>query len=293
MKNWIKNEKGSMTVYAIVTVMTFVIVLMGLFFTTSAIRKNQLKTIPKIKEVYEKELEHKQEIYEARKQKEDYVKQGMILHYDGINNTGNGHSSTATTWKDLSGNHNDGTLIGFDTNSGWQESSIKFDGINDYIISKTNLGLNGNAGLTMVAVASWEGDSWSLEWPSYMGINSTSNYKGLSMTMKEGKPAIDFWNYRYRADNALNVKQTYQICLVKEPGNINTTSKIYIDGKEVIGTGNSVQSPDIMDAQAVVGRLDSTRWANAKIYNVKFYNRTLTQEEIQQNYKIDKSRYQF
>ena len=66
----------------------------------------------------------------------DYIEEGLILHYDAINNTGEGdekHSTTTTTWKDLSANGNDGTLKYFDTTeeSGWKDSYLKFDGIND------------------------------------------------------------------------------------------------------------------------------------------------------------------
>ncbi|MFQ8989204.1 MAG: LamG-like jellyroll fold domain-containing protein, partial [Intestinibacter sp.] len=57
---------------------------------------------------------------------------------------------------------------------------------------------------------------------------------------------------------------------------MNTTSKIYINGQEVEGEGNSTSSPNLVDSQVVIGRLDSTRWANAKIYNIKYYNRALS-----------------
>ncbi len=41
-----------------------------------------------------------------------YIKNGLILYLDGINNTGSGHSNTSTIWKDLSGNNNNGTITG-------------------------------------------------------------------------------------------------------------------------------------------------------------------------------------
>ena len=33
----------------------------------------------------------------------DYAQSGLVLHFDGINNTGAGHDDAATTWKDLTG----------------------------------------------------------------------------------------------------------------------------------------------------------------------------------------------
>lgn len=67
MKKWCQNENGSMAVYAIVMLLSFLIILSGLFLATSSVRKNQLKTLPKIKQAYEKILEEKQEILEKRR----------------------------------------------------------------------------------------------------------------------------------------------------------------------------------------------------------------------------------
>lgn len=41
-----------------------------------------------------------------------YVTNNLMLHYDGIINSGTAHNSSVTTWKDLSGNNRDGTLNG-------------------------------------------------------------------------------------------------------------------------------------------------------------------------------------
>ena len=292
----IKQEKGSMAVYVSIVLLSMLFILMAVFITSNAVMKSQIETIIGIKQSYEADNDRADEIYDRltgnSNNNPSYVSNGLVLHYDAINNTGSGHSSTTTTWKDLSGNGNDGTLLGFDSNSGWQDNFIKFDGVNDYILSKNNLGLSGDCPLSMCVVAAWDGDEWiSGNWPSYMGIDYCNDYNGLSMTMNDGKPALDFWNYRYMSNTALSVKQIYQICLTKEPGAINTTSKIYVNGQEIVGTGNSTNPIDIVDAKAVIGRLDANRWANARIYNVKYYNKALTSSEIQENYKTDKERY--
>ena len=56
MKKWVKSEQGSMAVYAIGLTLTFIIILMAIFTLTSSVRKNQLQTELKIKEVYEQGL---------------------------------------------------------------------------------------------------------------------------------------------------------------------------------------------------------------------------------------------
>ena len=49
----IKEEKGSMAVYVIVTLVSFCLILTGIYISTSSVRKAQIKTDIKIKEVYE------------------------------------------------------------------------------------------------------------------------------------------------------------------------------------------------------------------------------------------------
>lgn len=65
-----------------------------------------------------------------------YVLDGLELYYDGIDNTGTGeHSLYTTTWKDLSGNGNDGKLNSFGNSiiSGWGKNYLALDGINDWV----------------------------------------------------------------------------------------------------------------------------------------------------------------
>ena len=59
-----------------------------------------------------------------------YVTNGLILHYDGFNNTGDGHSSTTSTWKNLTGwkdpdeNEYNGYL---QTGTTWNGDSLNFN----------------------------------------------------------------------------------------------------------------------------------------------------------------------
>ena len=71
MKNKVKSEKGVMTMYVTVAVVTFTIILTAVFSLAVATRKNQIKTLIKIKEVYEQDNNKKEEIYTAQKEKSE------------------------------------------------------------------------------------------------------------------------------------------------------------------------------------------------------------------------------
>ena len=69
MKNKVKSEKGIMTMYVTIAVVTFTIILVALFSLAVATRKNQIKTLIKIKEVYEQDNSKKEQIYMEQKKK--------------------------------------------------------------------------------------------------------------------------------------------------------------------------------------------------------------------------------
>ena len=67
-----------------------------------------------------------------KKMYDDYIEDGLVLYFDGINNVGSGdnnHDSSSTTWKNLCDTENDGELKG----PVWGENCLIFDGINDWV----------------------------------------------------------------------------------------------------------------------------------------------------------------
>ena len=70
MKNKLKSEKGVMTAYVTVVVVTFVIILSAIFSIAVSNRKNQISTLIKIKEVYEQGNDSAEQLYEQQKLKD-------------------------------------------------------------------------------------------------------------------------------------------------------------------------------------------------------------------------------
>ena len=73
MKNKVKSEKGIMTMYVTIAVVTFTIILVALFSLAVATRRNQIKTLIKVKEVYEQDNNKKEQIYMEQKRKLPYT----------------------------------------------------------------------------------------------------------------------------------------------------------------------------------------------------------------------------
>ena len=60
---------------------------------------------------------------------DEIIKDGLLVWYDGENNTGSGHSSSTTVWKDLSGNGNDGIMTDVILGSNYAE----FNGTSSFV----------------------------------------------------------------------------------------------------------------------------------------------------------------
>lgn len=164
--------------------------------------------------------------------------------------------------------------------------SMNFDGVNDYI-QGGNIGISGNATFSISYWAYWDGSSFSSNYPSVVGNNTFSVSNGLSTTWRDGRPALDFWTVRYRADNTLLTQQWYHLVFTKTQGNVSTTSKIYVNGVEVNGSLEGTDTnPNITNSNLIIGRLNnvSTRYWNGSIDEVAIWNTALTSTQVQSIY---------
>jgi len=218
---------------------------------------------------------------------------GLVLYLDA--GSPNSYQGSGTTWKDISKYYqNDGTLTNGPTYSSANNGSIVFDGVDDYVLGDSNLGIVGDAEFTIAYWAYWDDNSFSTNFPSGFGGNaSNTTGRNLSTTWSNGRIALDYWNNRFRANTVLSVKTWYYVTFTKVPGlNNATNTKLYANTVELAGaTENSSNAPNIIDSPFVVGRLDATRWFRGKIPSVQVYNRALTSNEILQNYNATKGRF--
>lgn len=211
------------------------------------------------------------------------VKNGLLLYYDAINNTGNGHSSTTDIWKDLSGNENDGKLYDFtySTDSEWKENCLSFNGTNNSVLVKNVL--NNLEEMTIeIVYASKIAKNWQYYWgikSSIFGLESNSedlrriyygeknyvNFNGLaSDTEKVVSNTIVFNKNNIQAyKNGTNIA-TYEI------NNLNTEG-------EYFGIGSDGQ-------RKYCTKMDC--------YTFRIYNRSLNRAEIENNYEVDKEKFE-
>ncbi len=214
---------------------------------------------------------------------DDYVQKGLMLHYDAVKNTKNGHDKNSDTWYDLSGNNNNGTLKGGVT---WTEDGLYFDGIDDWV----SIGEMNYDNITIEVVMMYS-DIKNEDEQDIVANWQEGGYGILGNTKNSFCIHTDNYKYVYGSKNT-QVGKKYSLSgnydnhnIVFYENKFKTTQKEEGTIKETTGNTIMILGAEPEHSGARNGFLNGT------IYSVRIYNRALTDDEVMQNYKIDKMLY--
>jgi hypothetical protein len=202
------------------------------------------------------------------------VTNGLVLALDAANPKS--YSGT-TTWTDLSGNGNNGTLIsgvGYTSANG---GSLVFDGSTQYVDTFDT------SSLTDMTIEMWIYDTRNsstnqIDILSYNGNAGSYTFGGTHFFRTDGTGIV---GRIFDASGNPPVNTWYRFCYVKN-------GDLYINQTLYTGTGADRPYGIISLANT---RTNITSRLNGRIGAVKIYNRALSAEEISQNYNALKGRY--
>jgi hypothetical protein len=221
------------------------------------------------------------------------VRDNLVLCLDAANPKS--YPGSGTTWTDLSGNGNTGTLVnGVGYNSG-NLGSLSFDGVNDNISMLYNASLKPATAITMEAFCYIQNNSTSwasliqypfnsashadpyFEWAIYLNMSSRvlhTRIDGEGVSSPSNVWNFDVWTY---------VAITFE----------NQSVKYYVNGSSV-GSSSITKTSITYNANnpVYIGKNASgAEPFEGRLGNIKVYNRALTPQEIQQNFNATRSRY--
>jgi hypothetical protein len=203
------------------------------------------------------------------------VTDGLVLCLNASDR--NSYVSGSTTWNDVSGQGNNGTLTNGPTFNSSNGGSIVFDGVNDYT-SFSNPGTNGTIQLNFY----WRGQGQKLVMGDYSGGNAMLyvGSGGLGRYLIWYPSSIDYgFGYEIQPTTAqwINVVLSWE-----GTGN----NKMYFNGTLVQNAVCTITKPNIW---YVAGNTYSPH--NINVSSILTYNRVLTASEVLQNYNAQKSRF--
>lgn len=215
---------------------------------------------------------------------ENIVTNGLVLHIDPSKSTS--YPGTGNTIYDLSGFGNTGTLINGPILSSTNGGNIVLDGTNDYI-SFSNAYASGFGISANATISIWAKITDENYYQPFVGFNNPTagNRSDFGIDIHANDTERIWKNdiagggsylFKFgRWDNYVLTSDT-------------STAKMYVNG-ELKSTLNS--SGGINNNRMFVIGYNWDGMSNASISQTLLYNKTLTQEEIQQNYNATKKRF--
>ena len=222
----------------------------------------------------------------------DIVTAGLVLNLDAGNP--NSYPGSGTTWTDLSGNGNNGTLTNGPTYSSADGGSIVFDGTDDYVAETSGLSDSFFQG------------SWSISfWANFDVVNTSSSStedrpllhhgssvtrKGIHLTTRHSKLHFGLIADDLTGTQTLTTNIWYNIVFTLN--NTSYAKQIYINGSiDNSHTGGGAYTGTGSNTKIGGRALGFGNYFDGNMSSVAAYNRIITAAEVTQNYNTMKGRY--
>lgn len=220
------------------------------------------------------------------------VTNGLVLSLDAADR--NSYVSGSTTWFDLSGNNNTGSLVNGPTFNSANGGAIAFNGVN----TRVNFG----------TILNYTSDSFSFCFSFYLTSLTTNLinqgpiifYKGrfseygYYCQIDQTSKSIYFVTnqggaYQSTAtfSDSFSTGSNYHVGITRS----SSTVRIYINGIDSTSSAGTHVNPATSAANFTLATYDTSIYANIRLYNFMSYNRALSAQEVKQNYDAMKSRF--
>jgi hypothetical protein len=217
------------------------------------------------------------------------VTNGLVLALDAANIRS--YTGTGTTWTDLSGNNNNGTLVNSPTFSSTNGGNLSFNGTTQNISlpsSLTRLNTNYSIGMWFLPTrvfSSYLTSDWSSTGRNYLLAQDVTNNK-IALIIGNGSTSQDT---TLQSNLALTTNAWNNVTFVVN----GTTRTIYMNGvfdKSAVGSYSGGVTSNLRNIATSNDR-NAADFFQGNIATTQFYNRALTAAEVQQNYNALKNRF--
>jgi len=217
------------------------------------------------------------------------VTNGLVLDLDAAKR--DSYPGTGTTWNDISGFQNNGTLINGPTFDTSNAGSIVFDFVNDLVdtgMTKTQIPT-----ISDVTFEVWAYPTNNLTNEEWLGISNIGTTSPVYHNVAIGRYTdnkVYFNNYdgsehRVYSDSAI-LNNWYHIVGIRR----SNTNYIYVNGLQQSQTLTS-GTPNIgASITFKIGKI--ANYYKGRFAQTRIYNRALSDAEVLQNYNATKGRYQ-
>jgi hypothetical protein len=229
------------------------------------------------------------------------VKDGLVLYLDAGSPNSFYSPTAGTTWKDISGNTNNGTLINgptFNTGSG---GSIVFDGTDDYVTLLNSINITNIFTISVWCSFAELGSIGSgfTKRKTLISYNYPYSSNNGFAFIGSGNNGTDFFisigtdqKFATSTTGYISLNTPVMLTVVANAG--NELIRLYKNNTEVNYAGRTDANINIIyNNTPNIGILSPAgqNYMNGSIYNTVIYNRALTSSEINQNFQATRARF--
>ena len=209
------------------------------------------------------------------------VTDSLLLALDAAN--ARSYTFGGTTWADLSGNGNSGSLINGPAYNNTNIGSIFFNGINSYVNTVNNTTLNFTLECWINTTTSSLAGTQAYQGNPLISAYSGSGTNSFVLSVLNNKAAFFTGNPDSSVTGSSNINTGDWAHIVAIRNGTAATKTLYVNGVlEATGTDGT----NILNAypNINIGGNAVDKFFNGNIANVKTYSRVLSAAEITQNY---------
>jgi hypothetical protein len=232
------------------------------------------------------------------------VTNGLVLALDAADK--NSYPGSGTSWFDLSGNNNTGTLTNGPTFNSGNAGSIVFDGVDDYVnLTTSSLKLN-DVSVTMNVWFKTNINSNSYQDIIVLGSSAQDNIMGI-LKSRSGLSNGSVYAAFFQSNQGITTFSTLSGGDLVTAGIINYSAVftkvgsyynifLYRNGVLDNSVATTLTSYNMTSWSSFFARLGSggpsyPEILNGNMYQTSIYNRALSSQEILQNYNATKTRF--
>lgn len=224
------------------------------------------------------------------------VTNGLVLNLDAANIKS--YPRSGTTWNDLSGFNNSGSLTNGPTFNSANGGSIVFDGVNDYVDCGSGNQITGLINLTVSAWVYPVTSSATRYVSRYYDTTANNGFVLYSYLPSEATNIKFAFDGRESASEYLftsssleySLNQWYNVVGTKNANNWRVYVNSILVASNNVGNGTTAFQQNNLQVGALITSFGSFYTRNS-VANSQIYNRALSQTEIQQNYNATKTRF--
>jgi hypothetical protein len=215
------------------------------------------------------------------------VTNGLVLYLDAANTKS--YPGTGTTWYDLSGNGNNGTLVNGLTYNSANNGSLIFNGVDDYIKGPISTGLSESITIELyIKFLSSISNKifFGIDTDAHLSLGIFVNPNGLTWYWNTG----DAYATPFSNSPILTLNSWYHLAV--STASATNNANLFLNGNHVgVSNYKNTTTTGVGDKYQIGRYFNNTYWTNAEYSIFKIYNRALSATEIAQNFTAHRGRY--